>query len=264
MHRVLFTVGNFPIYSYGVLVALGVFLAYLLVSYRNKALKIGKNEDISDLFLYLLIWGVVGARILYIILNFNEYSSNPLSIFNLRAGGLSLHGALVFGFCVFIYFSKKRKLDPFKVMDLFAPAVLLGIAVGRVGCLLNGCCIGVPAPEPWGMVFPDAGLMEPRYPAPLYETVLDLLAMGAIFGLEKHKKFDGELMISGLGLYGVIRFITEIFRDSGDRLYGLSPAQYFSIIVVAVFVLWIFKARSKGHINIFKPEKSKNVRKNKG
>ena len=263
MHRILFSVGNFPIYSYGVCVALGVFLGYMLVLHRNKTLKVGKNEDISDFFLYMLLWGLLGARILYIILNFHEYSSNLISMLNFRAGGLSLYGALVVGICVFVYFSKKRNIDSFKLMDLFAPAILLGIAVGRIGCLMNGCCIGIPASAPWGMLFPDADLTTLRYPTPLYETLLDLIAMGIVFYIEKRKKFDGELMLAGLGLYGVVRFMTEIFRDSGPRFYGISLAQYFSVIVVIVFAVWIFKARTKGNINIFKTEKPNHVRKSK-
>jgi len=264
MHRILFSIGNFPIYSYGVCIALGVLLGYIMVNARNKRLKIGKNEDISDLFLYMLIFGILGARILYIFLHTNEYMSDPLSAFNLRAGGLSLYGSLIAGFCVLIYFSKKRKLDPFKVIDLFAPAVLLGIAVGRIGCFLNACCIGVEAPAPWGVVFADAGFTTPRYPAPLYEMVLDLIAMGFILYSEKHKKFEGELMLSALCYYSVIRFIIEFFRDNHlDNLsdYGLSLAQYFCIAVVLFLSVLIFKARSKGSINILENETKKSVKK---
>ncbi len=265
MHRVLFYIGNFPVYSYGVLMALAVFLAYFLVKWRNKTLKVATDEDISDFYVWLILTGIAGARLAYVLLHFSEYSSNILSIFNLRAGGLALHGALIAGVFVFIYFAKKRKISPMKLLDLFAPSVLLGIAVGRIGCFMNGCCLGVEAPAGIGVIFADAGYTMPRYPTQIYEMILDFVAIFVLLYWEKHKRFEGEVMIGAFSLYSVIRFILEMFRESPPRFFGLSIAQYLSIFLFFLTLVWILKSREKGDVNIFSRERSKrNASKKKG
>ncbi len=252
MHRILFQIGNFPVYTYGVMVALAIFAGYLFVIYRNRNIKAATNEQISDFFILLLLGGIAGARILYVMLHLDSYMEAPLSVFNLRAGGLALHGALIASVFVFIYYTKSKKISTTKFLDLFAPPILLGIAIGRIGCFFNGCCVGMEAQPPWGMIFADAGITSPRYPTQLYELILDLLAVFVLLYWEKKTKFSGEIFVGSFFLYAVIRFLLECFRESPPRFFSLSIAQYFSILVFIVTLIWLIKARKNKDINIFK------------
>ncbi len=247
MHRVAFSIFGFPIYSYGVMIVIGVLIGYFLILHRNKKLKITEPDIITDCFIWLLISGLAGGRIAYVILNFREYANDLPSILNLRAGGLTLYGALILGSIFFIIFCKLKKLDPREMLDLFAPSVLIGIGFGRVGCFLNGCCYGMHASAPFGVVFKDAGIEGMRYPVQIYEMLANFI--GAVFLLyyDKIKKFKLESFILMSAIYASIRFCIEFIRESHPRYFGLSIAQYFSffLIVIAIFLIVKFRNDSK-------------------
>jgi phosphatidylglycerol:prolipoprotein diacylglycerol transferase len=252
MHRVFFKIGNFDIYTYGVMLVIGFMVAIAYVIKRNNG-KYIKNDDILDFSFYLLLGGVLGARLVYVLLHLGEYLASPLSIINLREGGLAWHGAILGGFTVYFIFCRKRKIDVYEFLDLCAPSIMLGLAIGRIGCFLNGCCIGMETSSPPGMIFPDTGDRIPRHPTQLYELVLDILIVLTLLWWEKRKKFSGELTLLMLSLYSVARFVVESFRLSPPRIFGLSIAQYSSIIFFIVTAIWIYIATKNSAAKEEKP-----------
>ncbi len=243
MHRVLFTIFNFPVYTYGVMLVTGFITGILLTVRRNRSKSIS-SDDIMDFSLYLLLGGLVGARLVYVLLHFSEYAISPLSIINLREGGLAWHGALLGGLVAFLFFTRKRKLDFGELVDLCAPGIMLGLAVGRIGCFMNGCCLGDPTTLPWGVVFPEAGPIK-RHPTQLYELILDLLVVLFLIHHEKKKKFNGEIALLMLTSYSLVRFFVEFFRFSPPRIAGLSLAQYLSLLMALVTVLFVVRLRAR-------------------
>jgi phosphatidylglycerol---prolipoprotein diacylglyceryl transferase len=254
MHRVLFKIGNFDIYTYGVMLVTGFLLGIAFSIKRNKSSKI-TTDDIIDISFYLLLGGLIGARLVYVLLHLEEYLARPIGIVLLREGGLAWHGALLGGFVSFWLFALKRKIDLLELLDLCAPGIMLGLAVGRIGCFLNGCCLGNETDLPWGVVFHDAGYFTPRHPTQLYELALDLVIVGFLCFWEKRKKFNGELVILMFTTYSIDRFIVEIFRLSPPRILGLSIAQYSSIIIVILTLYWVFRGRQKGTLHIWHKKK---------
>jgi phosphatidylglycerol---prolipoprotein diacylglyceryl transferase len=257
MHRVLFKIGNFDIYTYGVMLVTGFLLGIFFTIRRSKNSKI-TIDDIVDFSFYLLLGGLVGARLIYVLLHLHEYIARPIGIILLREGGLAWHGALIGGFVSFWLFSRRRKLDLLELLDLCAPGIMLGLAVGRIGCFMNGCCLGCETEAPWGVVFRDAGYFSPRHPTQLYELVLDLVIVGFLCFWEKRKKFSGELIILMFTTYSIDRFIVEIFRLSPPRILGLSLAQYSSIIIVIITLFWVHRGREKGTASIWRAGRKKS------
>lgn len=244
MHRILFKIGDFAIYTYGLLLVIGFIAGVGYTMKRNKGTHIS-NDDLLDFSFYMLLGGVLGARLVYVALHLGEYLASPLSIINLREGGLSWHGALLGGFTAFAIFSRKRGLNVYEFLDLCAPGMLLGLAIGRIGCFMNGCCLGMETTSPLGMIFRDAGYLTPRYPTQIFELVLDIAIMFLLLWWEKRKQFSGEIVLGMLSFYSAARFIVEFYRLSPPRIFGLSIAQYSSIIFFIVTALWIYIARKK-------------------
>jgi len=243
MHRVIFTIFGFPVYTYGVMLVTGFITGIFFSIKRNRSKSI-TTDDIMDLSLYLLLGGLVGARLVYVLLHFSEYMASPISIINLREGGLAWHGALLGGLLAFLLFSKKRKIDFAELVDLCSPGIVLGLAIGRLGCFMNGCCLGDPTTLPWGVVFPEAGPMK-RHPTQLYELILDLLVVLFLVNREKHKKFNGEIALLMMSAYSLVRFFVEFFRFSPPRIAGLSIAQYLSLLMAAVTAIYVVRMRAR-------------------
>ena len=174
MHPVLIKLGPLSIYFYGVMVALGFGVAALL-SYRHAG-RLGLNKDkIVDMLVLTLLCGIVGARILYIALNFPYYLARPLEVFDLSKGGLVWYGGFIAGIAASYAYIKVNRLDFWLVMDLIVPYVALAQVFGRIGCFLNGCCYGsvLPSGCALGVTFPDS--FASRYPTQIYSSLLLLV-----------------------------------------------------------------------------------------
>lgn len=222
MHKIAFQFGSLTISWYGILVATG-FLAGLWNASR-RAVTVGiPAEQILDLGPWLVIGGIVGARLLYVVSYWSDYFSHQpfWEIFMVHHGGLVYYGGL-FGAVIGGYYYLHRKRMPFlKTADILAPSLALGHAIGRVGCLMNGCCYGRPTPLPWAIHFPagheTCGVGV--HPAEIYDTLANLglfLALAWLFG---RKKFDGWIFALYLIGYSVMRTGVEIFRGDYNSNY---------------------------------------------
>lgn len=257
MYPELFKIGDFPINTYGLLLAVGMMLA-LFVASRLAERDGLPRARIYDLGLWTLIGGLVGAKILMILTEGfpQNFSLTDLLDF-LRSGGV-YYGGFIGGFLTVVVLTRLYKLNFWKVADALAPGLALGQAIGRQGCFAAGCDWGKPTDLPWGVHFTQAaneftGVPIYRadggdlylHPTQLYESFTMLIVFGILIYLHKHKKFDGQVLIAYGIIYAVARFIIEFWRDDPrGSLFGFSTSQIISLMVAAVavgFLIWRLK-----------------------
>jgi phosphatidylglycerol:prolipoprotein diacylglycerol transferase len=254
MHPILFeiprlefgswTLGPIPIRLYGLMIAIGFLLAIFFASRRAK--KEGLDPDrIMDMGVYLLLAAIVGSRLLYILTNLREFSTNPLDVFAIWKGGLVFYGGLLVAVPTGIWYVRKHKLPVWKTADIMAPFIALGHAFGRLGCFFAGCCHGAPCSGPLCITFHDphslAPLNVPLYPTQLMESGGEFLIFGILMLLWHRRKFDGQLFWLYPLFYSILRFSLEFFRGDADRgLYFGGMVSTSQIIAVFLFMFSLF------------------------
>jgi phosphatidylglycerol:prolipoprotein diacylglycerol transferase len=225
--------------SYGVLVAAG-FLLGLLVA-RLLARRTGlAPERISDLAIWTLLLGLVGSKLALILLDLPAYLREPkLLLASLRYAGV-FYGGLIVGLLFVVWYCRRHELPFGKVADVFAPAVALAHAFGRLGCFLAGCCFGKECALPWAVTFHNEIAHEtvgtptghPLHPVQLYEAGGNLLIFLALLWLFPRKRFDGQVVVVYMILYAATRFLWEFFRDDARGFLGpLSTSQWLALAV---------------------------------
>jgi phosphatidylglycerol:prolipoprotein diacylglycerol transferase len=267
MYPELFRIGNFPINTYGVLLALALLLGIFIMA-RVGARDGVPRERMYDLGLWMVLGAIVGSKIL-LLLTEPSYRENPLHLFSLdflRSGGVfygGLLGAIITGYIGVRHYG----LPWWKVADAGACGIPLGQAIGRLGCFSAGCCWGKPTNGWYGVQFTDAGhevTGVPNidatgaplhlHPTQLYEAGATLLIFFFLLWLHKRKRFSGQVFLAYAMLYALTRFIIEFYRDDprGDiagltTLTGLSSSQMISILlgVSAVILFFIRKRRAQ-------------------
>jgi phosphatidylglycerol---prolipoprotein diacylglyceryl transferase len=247
MYPELFRIGNFPINTYGVFLALA-FLCAILITVKLAARDGLPREKIYDLCLWMLLSSLVGSKILMLFTE-PEYREHPwqlLSLDFLRSGGVfygGLIGAILSGY----FLMRRYRLPWWKTADACAPGIAIGNFFGRQGCFAAGCCWGKPTTLPWGVKFTELGheitgvpVGVSLHPTQLYESFAMLIVFFFLLWLHKHRRFNGQVILFYALLYSVIRFAIEFLRDDprGDlfgltTLTGLSTSQIISIIVGA-------------------------------
>jgi phosphatidylglycerol:prolipoprotein diacylglycerol transferase len=226
MLPVLFKIGSFPIHTYGV-VMIVAFLAGLYVA-RKRAPIYGLDANkISDMAFLTLIIGVLGARIAFFI---QEPPKDPREYFSLQFAGLTSFGGLVGGALVVLLWARKTKTALRPLLDVMGPPVLIGWAIGRVGCLLNGCCFGgVCSPSfPLGIHVPGNELLH--HPAQIYDSLMNLAGFAVALWLERKRVLQlGQLFAVALMLHGLSRFVYEFWRaGTEDQVrQGIASSTYW-------------------------------------
>lgn len=255
--------GPVTLYSYGILMALGVGLGlwFLYVQGKKQGLPAPR---VLDAAFYILLISILGAKLILLFSDFRRYTGNPSELLNLARSGGVFQGGLIFGVLFALWYFRRHKLPTWKMADLIAPALALGHGFGRIGCFLAGCCYGRTCELPWGVTYthPRAGeltgipLGVERHPVQLYESVLNFINFAVLFFILRKKKFDGQVFSFYIMNYSVIRFFTEYFR--GDHpaksilIQGASPLssltwpQFFCVLGLAAgLVLFVvFKKRN--------------------
>lgn len=221
MHPVLLKLGPLNVYSYGVMVALGFALATAFVYMRAPAFGIDKN-NVVDLMILMLVSGIAGARLFYILQNLAYYRVNPSEMLNLSKGGLVWYGAFAMGLGVSAIYMKIKKMDFWTSLDLAAPYIALAQAVGRIGCFMNGCCYGV--------TMADGTL----HPTQLYSAAALICIFAALRIWQDHRHFKGEIFLGYCILYSLKRFLMEFLRGDNPRIFfGMTISQAISCGVLA-------------------------------
>lgn len=251
MRPVLFEVLGWPIHSYGLMLAIA-FLIGIFGAGRS-AKKIGISFDtIIDLGVWILIGAIVGARLAYVITEYQYFLKSPWEIVLINSGGLAFHGGLLGGFLAGFWYLKRKRIYPWKLADIITPFVALGYAMVRVGCLLKGCCYGKTTTVLWAL--PCSGndhLL--RHPTQIYSMIGSLLLFVVLWKLRNHKRFPGFLFVLYIGLYSILRFIVEIFRVAPMVFPWLSLAQLVCIILAVIafgLIYWIDRRFNQKRSNL--------------
>lgn len=235
MHPILLHLGSFVIRSWGLFVMIGIILAVLL-SMREAGKRGVDPENIIDLAILLIISGMIGARVVYVMANFNEYRNNLGLAFSIRSGGLAWPGAFLFALIATILFVRWRKLSFWLIADILSPYIALGYSIGRIGCFLNGCCFGKIVQHTWWSVYM---LGAYRYPTQLFSSLASFIIF--LFLVTRHW-YDkpGKRFLVYIILYSVYRFIVEFYRYNTTYIYNLSIAQWgmLGTIVVVSLILY--------------------------
>jgi phosphatidylglycerol---prolipoprotein diacylglyceryl transferase len=237
-------IGPFTIYAYGLMLVLAFFTCAYLATLQAKREQLDSDE-IFNLLFYIFIFGIIGSRVFYVLMNARFYLDHPLEIIMLQHGGMAWFGGLIFGTAAAVYFIKKHKLQLLKSLDLLAPFIALGQAIGRIGCLLNGCCYG--RESEFGLYFKvfDKRLI----PTQLFSSLLLLLIFIFLRLKQDSKHLVGEIFCGYLFLYSLKRFFIEFLRNDSPRMYyGLTLFQVLCLVVfflsLGLFIK-LFQAREK-------------------
>jgi len=255
----LFKIGNFSLPTYGLLVATGVLLG-LWISVRNSAKQGINPEHAWNLGIYVVLAGIIGAKLLYVINEWSSYSGHLGDIFSLstlQAGGV-FSGGLIAGFAVAAWYIRKHKIPALATCDAFAPGLAIGHAIGRLGCFAAGCCFGKETHHFWGVTFthPLANAISgtplnvPLEPTQLFEAAVELANFFLLTWMFNRKKFDGQVISAFLILYGTARFFLEFLRGDpgrGEIIPGvLSGTQLISIfLVLDGGIIWWLKSAQR-------------------
>jgi phosphatidylglycerol:prolipoprotein diacylglycerol transferase len=240
MSPVAFNIGDFAVRWYGILITIGIIAGIAIAYFRAKYYGLTKN-DLYDLGFLVIITGIIGARITYILANLKYFLANPGEILTLQMSGLAFIGIIIFGIPAIWIFAKLRKLDFWRILDLAAPSVAIGYFFGRLGCFMNGCCYG-PESTCCGIIMPGTGIQSPMFPTQLLNALLALIIFVVLYYLATRKTFyRGWLFVMFVYMYSVSSFVTEFLRaDPGHTpIWGtpLNAAQWGDILAVILAVI---------------------------
>ena len=241
---IAFNVLSFPVYYYGIVMAfaclVGVFTSFLFFQASNKS---EISEKIWDFSIWILIFGFLGARLYYCILNPVYYFSNPWDILNFREGGLSVHGAIIGGILAIFWLSKKHNIRSLKLLDAYSCGLALAQSIGRWGNFFNSEAFGLPTDLPWKLFIPYSHRPENFrqydyfHPTFLYESIADFCIF--IFLWQLMRKFSvkrpGVTFFTYITAYSLVRFFIESIRlDSALNIHGIAVAKIVSLIMFLI------------------------------
>ena len=252
MDPIAFQIGSFEIRWYGILIAFGVIVAIMLASYNCKK----KDVDfdiILDGFFVAFPTAIIGARMYYVAFEFENYKDNLIDMFNIRKGGLAIHGGLIGAFLAIYIFTKIRKIDILKYIDIAAPSIILAQAIGRWGNFMNGEAHGGEVSYEFISKFPkfiqDGMNIGGTYYQPtfLYESIWNLIVCIILLVIlyNKNNKHDGIVIASYMILYSLGRVFIEGLRTDSLMLGNIRIAQLISAVGIIVGAGIILKIRTK-------------------
>jgi len=256
LHPIIFQIGKITLYTYGLFVGLGFLAAVTFAGKRAESRGIVK-DNMTDLFFVILISSVIGARLLYVLLNFQDFSGDFFSVFKIWTGGLVFYGGFIAALIASFVYVKRKGLSLGKTADILAPAIALGHALGRLGCLFAGCCYGRQCDLPWAIAFDNPDSLAPLHinlhPTQIYSVLSNLLLFAILIIVDKRKKADGVTFWSYIFLYGIFRSVIETFRGDprGEFLLDfLSVSQGIGLCMsFAGLCMLIYLHRSTAYID---------------
>lgn len=241
MDPVAFEIFGIAIRWYGIILSAGI-TAGILLAY-NEAKKLGHDpEYIIDLSLWCIPTAVIGARIYYVIFEWDYYRGNIIKILNTREGGLAIHGALIAAVAAGYIYTKVKKISFRMTADIAAPGIVLGQAIGRWGNFVNAEAHGGPTDLPWGIMV-DGVKVHPTF---LYESLWNIGVLILLLIFRRKKKEDGEVFLLYGILYSAGRFWIEGLRTDSLMFMGMRQAQIISVVIIAVFsILLVYQRKRK-------------------
>ena len=248
-----FLPAHFTLHSYGLMIALGVVAAFIITLRKTK--KFGMDADkLSSLFVWVILAAFVGGKLFFFMEDIGKYIADPSLLKRALGGGFVFYGSLIFAIPTIVLWLRKNKIAARPFLDVLSFAGPVVHSFGRVGCFLAGCCHGKVCSSWLGVTFfnPDslAAIKNvPLYPTQLFDILVNLIILITVYLVQKKQKFDGQLFLIYLMMYGIGRSIVELFRGDEARgfLFGgaLSHSQFIAIIII-VISLFVWRKWSKG------------------
>ncbi|MBQ9318601.1 MAG: prolipoprotein diacylglyceryl transferase [Bacilli bacterium] len=264
MNPIAFSLGPFEIRWYALFILSGFLIGMLLIKKEAKRLSI-EIAKIMDLCFYLIIVSIIGARIYYVIFEFDSYKNNLLDIFAIWQGGLAIHGGIIAGIIFTYFYCKKKNLCLLQITDLIAPSLILGQAIGRWGNFFNGEAFGPKTTYMFlknlhlpkfiidGMYLysPVDNIYAYRHPTFLYESLWCLIGFILLILLRRNKKIKiGQITGIYFIIYGIERFFVESLRQDSLMMFNLKVAQLISIVMIMTGIfLFIYSIKKSKKYN---------------
>lgn len=233
INPIIFNMVGIEVRWYGVMVVLAV-VAVIGISLLEARRRGFSQETVWDIALWAVVGGILGARLLHIIDRWDYYVSRPDQLLNFA--GLAIWGAVLGGLGAILIFCRARKISFWQVGDMAAPGAILGQAVGRIGCLINGCCYGLACDLPFAVVYLNENSFAPHgiplYPTQVFHIVWDLAGFGILWALRKRLKPDGTLFLLWLIIFAAGDFAVRFFRETEPFLFNLPQAQLVDVVII--------------------------------
>lgn len=270
MNNVFLDLGFIKIYWYSIMIltgaAIGLFLAYR--EFKRQGIEVAK---LDNMVFFTIIFGIIGARIWYVLFNLDYYSKHLSEIFAVWNGGLAIHGAVIFGIVFLFFYCRKHKISFYKVVDIVMPAVLCGQILGRWGNFFNMEAHGTKVTRSFleSLCLPDF-IIKGMYikghyyhPTFLYESLFNLMLLIFILIIRRHRKIhEGTVLSIYMIGYGIIRFFIESLRTDSLMLGSIRVAQLISILLfVGGIVLLIYSIKKNKYYNVVEDKKPSKTKK---
>lgn len=236
INPVAFTVFGWDIHWYGIIIASGLFIAVIVANYLAKKEGLGKDV-VTDVVVFSIPVAVICARAYYVIFNFSQYKDNLSDVYRIWNGGLAIYGAIIGAVVTAYIYCRVTKTDFKKLADVGAIGLLIGQSVGRWGNFVNGEAYGSATTLPWRMdIYGEALGVHPTF---LYESLWNLITLVVLLMFFKKKKFDGQIFLSYITIYGIGRFMIEGLRTDSLMLGPVRVSQMVALVcaVLGAFLL---------------------------
>ncbi len=250
MYNDILSIGPITIHGYGLMIGIGILLAFFLAGKRAK-LKGLSEDDLYGIGLVCVIFGILGAKLLFCIIEFRSILQNPMSI--LSGNGFVVYGGIIGGTLAAFLYCRKKKLDFLKYFDLVMPSIALAQGFGRIGCFLAGCCYGKETDSIFGIVFKNSNFAPngvKLIPTQLISSAGNFLIMAILLIFARKQRQPGKVGALYLILYSIGRFVVEYMRnDYRGEVFGImSTSQFISIFILAlgIVLFTIFHKRENG------------------
>ena len=229
---VALTIFGIDIMWYGILICIGMLLA-TFITYKRAPLHGIESDKILDFVLICIPLGIIGARLYYVVFNWQYYAGDFARIINIRGGGLAIHGGLLFGLGAAVILCLIWKIRPLNILDLVIPTIALAQSIGRWGNYFNSEAHGGPTNLPWAVMIDGV----PCHPTFLYESIWCLLLFFFLLYIDNRRKFEGQVFLLYGILYSVERFFVEALRTDSLMIGPFKQAQVLSLTVIIIFIV---------------------------
>ncbi len=246
INRVAFSIGNFSIYWYGIIIAVGLALALLYGIRECK--KVGLSlDDFYNMVLICIPSAIICARIYYVIFSFDMYKDDLLSVFDIRNGGIAIYGGIIGTFLAIFIYCRIKHIKLGIPLDMLAVGLLIGQAIGRWGNFVNAEAYGAATTLPWAMTIKSGYhlVAESVHPTFLYESLWNAAGIIVLLLFKKYKKFDGEVFSLYMVWYGLGRMLIEGLRADSLYIGSIRVSQLLSLIILATGLILIIINRLK-------------------
>lgn len=244
MDPIAFNIFGLDVAWYGIFIAAGMMVGILLADFTSK-LKGVNYDELLNITLISFPIAIIGARAYYVIFEFNQYKDNLMQVFNIRQGGLAIHGGIIFGMLTALIYTRYKKENLLQFADVAAPSIIIGQAIGRWGNFFNSEAHGGPVTETFISKFPSfiqkGMLIDGVYyhPTFLYESIWNVIVCLLLIYLLTKTFKHGTVFFSYIGLYSLGRFFIEGLRTDSLMFGSIRVAQLISLAGIALWIIFL-------------------------